>query len=270
LAGDRELPGAADRAVPAAFRADLLAGDLDGTLIAANGAPPPGVREALAALDAAGVPLVVCTGRPHIAATGMIAAAGLPVCMLASSYGGLVVDLRTGTCLRHLAVPHRLLDGLVERLRRHGLTTTAYAGTSAPVDVGHRGLDPDGLDVDDEGCGQVTRLIAVGDEDSVCAARAELIAAVPVEVRVEQPVRGRLDVRHRLATKGEALRFVARTLCVRLERTAAVGNDASDVEMLGVAGWGALVGDGAPPRGWTTPVVRPDDLAACLRALLPT
>ncbi len=45
----------------------LVVCDLDGTLVGAAGVAVPGLAAASAALAEAGVPLAVCTGRPHAA-----------------------------------------------------------------------------------------------------------------------------------------------------------------------------------------------------------
>lgn len=79
----------------------LIACDLDGTLLDERGVGEPGVAAALAQV---GVPLVICTGRPHGAARRLSAAAGLRPAIIASYHGGLVMDERDGAVLRSLTL----------------------------------------------------------------------------------------------------------------------------------------------------------------------
>jgi phosphoserine phosphatase len=75
-----------------------------------------------------------------------------------------------------------------------------------------------------------------------------------------------LDVRHRLAVKEEALRFIAGGCAVPLERVTACGDDASDVAMLRLAGRAVMVGD-QPADGVDAPRLTRDRLAGHLLSL---
>jgi hydroxymethylpyrimidine pyrophosphatase-like HAD family hydrolase len=84
------------RAGRAARLPGLLASDLDGTLLNDAGRPHPGVVEALAALDAAGVPLALCSGRPQSSVERRGKPLGATPRVLISCHGALVVDAASG------------------------------------------------------------------------------------------------------------------------------------------------------------------------------
>lgn len=230
-----------------AERIRLVACDLDGTLID-RGAPAPSAANALTELAAAGVVVMVCTGRPLAVAQPMLQRIGLVPAILATYHGALIQDLPGGRLLRHLHVPADSAETVQWTLRQRAVEVTTYR-------EGERRL--------------VTRIIGIGGPGVVAAAQAVLERQAPRGIRVEIAAPGRLDARHALALKAEAVRFVAGGLGLDAAAIAAVGDDGSDADMLQLAGRPIAVGDETGPlAGVAATFVSHSGLAACLRALL--
>lgn len=267
----------------------LLACDLDGTLLGDRGAPEAGVTDAVADLVVAGVPLVICTGRPHAVARRLVAAAGLCPAVIASYHGGLVIDERTDQPLRYLTLPHSSVEPLARHLLDCGLELTLFekldalprdaerpaqvvrllaVGPAADVDSACRRV---GVLIGGPAAGESARRRIDGDRDSGVSADDEepgpAVAEGPL-IRVERPFATVLDVRHRLATKDRGLRTAARALGVPLSAVLAAGDGPSDVPMLRAAGRSIAVGT---PTGEAAAaadiVVSGGGLAACLHRM---
>ena len=243
----------------------LLACDLDGTLIAANGSPAPGIVEALADLDARGARLVICTGRPlHSAVTAVTALRADPLAYVCY-HGALVVDAATGEWLRHLAIPGDAATGIVRQAFGLGLSVTLYDG-----DV-RRELAPAacGAALDLPVVPGITRIVLSGDPALVTESFPGLAATSGLGLRMEHAGDGIVDVLHIGADKGDALGLVAAQFGVSVERIVACGDSAADVSLLLAAAVRIAVGDAAPSlRAAAQLIVTQDGLAEALRRAL--
>jgi len=247
-----------------AERRHLVVCDLDGTLVDAGGSAAPGIAAALRDLQASGVLFAVCTGRPYASARRSLGRARLRPDVLAACHGALVVDLDRHACLRHLRLPPAVAASIAAELEHCGLDVTWYRGAWRL-----RGDHPDPPGHDGAVRGPATRLLATGPEASIDAAVSRLGALEVGVARVDRPTSQRLDVRHRLAVKEEALRLIADRRAVPLDRVTACGDDGSDLGMLRIAGHSVVVGGPSGGVGLTADATLPlDGLAAYLRGRL--
>ena len=240
----------------------LLACDLDGTLIAKDGSPAAGIVEALAALDARGARLVVCTGRPLHSAVKAIAVLQTGPVAYVCYHGALVVDVTTGEWLRHLTITVDAATGIVREALEIGLTVTLYDGDErremAPAACG-AALDLPALS-------GVTRIVLTGAPALVAESLPSLAATWRAGLRMDYDGDGIVDVLHGGADKGDALRLVAARLAVPLARVIACGDSAADESLLRTAGVSIAVGD--PPDAALSHAdeqVTQDGLAEALR-----
>jgi HAD superfamily hydrolase (TIGR01484 family) len=219
----------------------LLACDLDGTLIAADGSPAPGIVEALGDLDACGARLVVCTGRPLHGAMKATAILDAVAVAYICYHGALVVDAITGEWLRHLTISGDVAFRIVREALELDLSVTMYEGderhdlASVACDAA---LDPSALSA-------VTRLVVSGAPAGVAAALPRLAASWGRSTRMEPAGGGTVAFLPVSADKGDGLRLVAAHLAVPLARVVACGDSSADESLLRTAGVSIAVGD--PP-----------------------
>jgi len=240
----------------------LLVCDLDGTLVDAGGAAATGVGAALRDLQASGVLFAVCTGRPYASARRLLGRVGLRPDVLAAYHGALVVDLDRRVCVRHLRLPSAVAASIAAELKGCALDVTWYwggwrlSGKRSDPPTGHAG----------GARGPATRLLATGPEAVVDAAVARLGALDIGVARIDRPMAARLDVRHRLAVKEEALRLIAERRGVPPDHVTACGDDRLDLAMLRCAGHSVVVGAATADCREAADVTLPmDGLAAYLR-----
>ncbi len=252
----------------------LLACDLDGTLLDAEGTPVLDIGPTLAALRVAGAPLAVCTGRPLHAARRAVERLGAEPAVYMCYHGALVVDPDAGRQLRYLPLPQAAASTLAAEALDHGLGVTVYdvdeprelvhpvAEGGPQGDARSRGREP----VGDLLGPSVTRLVLHGRPELVSLLLPGFAKRWAGRLRME-PIRpGFIGVLHARADKGDAVRLTAAYLGVPLDRVIACGDSEADESLLRVAGVRIAVGDAPPALRRLKPlVVRREDLAATLR-----
>jgi hydroxymethylpyrimidine pyrophosphatase-like HAD family hydrolase len=272
-------------------RPALVACDLDGTLFGDDGAPAPGVVEAVAELTAAAVRVVICTGRTAGATRAAAARLGLERGWAISYHGAVVVDLADGAWRQRLDLPRQAVGPVVAALHDVGATLTAYVdderwvqGDPAPAALA--GAAPAGgalplgvrrhtdLAAALEGR-PVTRIIAEagaaglgpGPHELLASALAALVARWP-ELAVSAAPGDRCEVHDARADKRTALAALCAWLGVPASAVVACGDGAVDAGMIGWAGLGVAVAEGHQAAAAVADrVVARGDLARFLTSL---
>lgn len=99
---------------------DLLAVDLDGTLLDSSHRLPPENRAALHAAHAAGIRIVLCTGRSFPETRPILSEIGLDLDATVTVFGAILTDVRTGHTLERLAFELKLAYRLTDWFRQRG------------------------------------------------------------------------------------------------------------------------------------------------------
>jgi hypothetical protein len=223
----------------------ILAHDIDGTVLDTYGRPVPGVTRTLRDLADAGVLIVPVTGRPLRGALEATAALDVQAAACVAYHGALVVDLLSGTWLRHLTLPAGLVADLARAGQAAGLDLSLYVGDER-VDL-RPGWTPS-VDAFAEraAAAGVTRVVLTGDPRWVTPALPQLADARRAGLRIEHVRAGVVAVLPGRADKGDGLRLVAAHTGVPLSRVVACGDDLNDITLLLTAGRALAVGDPHP------------------------
>ena len=239
------------------IRPDLVASDLDGTLLTPELESSPELPGALAALEAAGVPFLICTGRMFRSARRVAAEIGLLRGPIVCYQGAMVADLGSGERLLHRPMDGHVAAAVVRRLRELGRHLNAYIDDQLYVEQ----LD--------EWARQYAEFAEVGIElvDDLAAEVAArpptkfVVLSEPADVdillpRLQEEWRDRLYVARsqasyiELAAPGVSKSGALQWLCdrdgLRRERTVACGDAENDLDMLRWAGLGVAMAEAAP------------------------
>ena len=244
----------------------LLALDIDGTLLRSDKALSPRTRGAVEAARAAGVRLVLVTGRRHPSARKVADDLGGEVPLVLHN-GALVME--AGQVVQVRPLPRAAARRAVLAGRAQGLQPVVHRGLRGEghlvVAEDARGsrlvsyyLDRNGPDVrvvpdllevlEEEDPIQV---MFGGPREEMDAAHPLLAAALREEARIERTVYPQngvvlLDVIGPGVGKAEALAFLQGRWGVAARETLAIGDNWNDREMLARAGLGFVMGNADP------------------------
>ncbi|HEY8539317.1 MAG TPA: HAD family hydrolase [Steroidobacteraceae bacterium] len=223
----------------------LIGIDVDGTLVGASGIVPSRVWEAAARARAAGIHLVLCSGRPAFGIAVEYARTLDPDGWHVFQNGASVVHLRSGEALS-VRLPLHALDAVIEQSRRTGralelYTDTQYVTESASA-WAREHADLLGIDFV-LGSFDTLRDSAVRAQWLVAPHEVEdVMAASPNDVELARsrsplmPDTIFIGMTRSGVSKGSALRAVAERLGVPLARTMYVGDAGNDLSAMRIAG----------------------------------
>jgi len=234
----------------------LLALDLDDTLLRADLTISDRNRKSLRAAEDQGVRIVLASGRTVfsmerfaddlgffdrpgflIADNGSTVAATLPRALL-------VQHTLDKNLLRHLLQAFEVLDLPVQVYREKAILVTkdnAYVSADVRLTGFDRFVVPDLADHLDF---NPTKIVVPGDPEVLPTALGVIRAAFGDRVNAFISKPYFLEVLPVQADKGSALRYVAQTLGVPREEVMAIGDAENDLGMIQYAGWGVAMANG--------------------------
>ncbi len=274
-------------------------------MIADDAVLRPRTREALVRVQAAGVHVVIVTGRMFRAVRPYLEQADLTdpvVCY----QGAVVADPRSGEFLRHIPIPLAQAREAIDAVLEAGFHLNCYLDdllyvaavtpeARAYADFQHLEIQPVGdlrtwLDrraADDVGRGlrprvggsaagarsqSPTKLVAVGDPHALDELEAELKPRFAGRLFISKSLPYFLEFAHPDVTKGSGLAFVAERLGFRAQETVACGDGENDRELLDWAGFGVAVAnahdDVLARADLVVPSAEEEGVAALLEAYL--
>ena len=231
----------------------LVASDLDGTLVRTDGTVSPRTVAAIGAVEAAGVPFVMVTGRPSrwmhplVEATGH---RGLAVC----ANGAVVYDLHTEQVVESHLLSEEVAADVVAALRRE-VPGIAFAVEHPERGFGHEEAyvprwelpDDRPLPVEELMTGGVVKLLgrheSYGSDDLLAAARAVLGDAAECTHSSDD---GLLEISAVGISKASGLAGFAARHGVEAAEVVAFGDMPNDIPMLSWAGLGVAMGNAHP------------------------
>ncbi|MFF2453913.1 HAD family hydrolase [Isoptericola sp. NPDC058082] len=229
----------------------LVALDIDGTLLGYDGGLSPAVRDAVAAVQAAGHHVVLSSGRSLIAMTPVAELLGITTGWMVCSNGAVTVRLDPGHPDGWELDEVRTFDpGPALRLLREELPDARYAVEDIGVGFRMNALFPEGeldgvhqvVDFEQLWAREVTRVVIrsperTPEEFSAMAARIGL-----GDVTYAVGWTAWMDVAPKGVTKASGLERLRERLGVDPADTVAVGDGRNDVDMLRWAGRGVAMG----------------------------
>jgi Cof subfamily protein (haloacid dehalogenase superfamily) len=244
---------AASRPRPA--RISALVSDVDGTLVRKDKSLPDANREAVARLALRGIAFAIVSSRPPRGLAPLVQALGVST-MAAGFNGGMIVDASLAVLEQHLLEPD-LARMAVATLVTQGADVWVFSGVDwfirnlngdqVPLEIRTVEFPPTvvpAFGVELEAAGKIVGVSL----DPILLNRCEAVLASRVAGRANV-VRSQsyyLDITHRLANKGHAVRAIARRLGAPLNEVCVIGDAANDVAMFEAAGFSIAMGDANP------------------------
>ncbi|HTU30684.1 MAG TPA: HAD-IIB family hydrolase [Solirubrobacteraceae bacterium] len=259
----------------------LIATDLDGTLLRADGSISPRTRAALARAQARGIEIVVCTARPVRWMRGLAEAGGIPGTAVCAN-GAVLWDLAAEALVGSFPIACETAFEVVSRLR-----PLMPGGAWAMETIDHFGHEP-GYRVrwpvpDDATVDAIEVLLATPpvklllrpdrDHDArAFAERARLEVAEFVELTYSDASATLLEMSAAGVSKGSGLAALCAARGIDSAETIAFGDMPNDLSMLAWAGRSFAMANGHPDVIAAADGVAPpndeDGVAAVLEQLL--
>jgi Cof subfamily protein (haloacid dehalogenase superfamily) len=269
--------------LPDGFPRDVaaVACDLDRTLTWRDGVLPPRTTAALRAARAAGIVVVIATGRMYRSVRPYAEAAGIEA-PLVCYQGAAVVEPRTSEWLLHEPIPLELAREAISAVEHEGFALNCYVDDDLYVAAvtEHARSYADFQSIPLHAVGDLlgwierppTKLVVVDDPARLDALRPRLEEHFGERLYIAKSLPYFLELASPAISKGTGLAFVAEHLGFTAERTVAFGDGENDLELLGWAGFGIAVenaDDKLKARAdWICPAAEREGVAQVLEALL--
>ena len=240
----------------------LLALDMDGTLLNEEFGIEPQTAQELARLSAAGVEVVLCSGRRFCAAVGYAKELGLSGPIVVNN-GTIVKEVATGRTVYAEYFPQEQLPALLQLLREMGLPavilTDDYPDYDFCVELAddsneyhtefvtrNRDMARVVQNLADARCEKAVQVDVFHTYATLLAAEKKIREAMDGKVGTaiirHLKYRGSsLDIVSPTASKWKALQWLAQQRGIKPEEIVAIGDDCNDVEMVREAGYGVAV-----------------------------
>jgi len=231
----------------AAWRPRLVALDVDGTIVDRDGHLPSEVGEAIAAVVAAGVPVILSTGRSWHGTVDLVEQLGLPPGPSVCSNGAVIVTYPPQEIVKAITFDPRHVIERVQQFAPGTLIAVEEIGVGYRLNDHFPGGDLTGEmiieDLEQLSARPVTRVIlrdpTRSDSDFISLARHLGLHGVTYFVGWS----AWLDIAPEGVNKATALAEVAEGLGVGAADVLAFGDGRNDTEMLRWAGRGLAIGD---------------------------
>jgi len=230
----------------------LVAIDLDGTVLGKDGVIIAGAREAVQSLLARGIIVTLATGRMYEPSNRFAAELNLSAPLICYQ-GALIREPGDGEVLWHKPLPLPLARAVISEIRKAGVHQYAYVDGSIYVeeereeDLRYARNNGAMLHLVDDltllPSRPPTEVAARGTPEEIDCVLARIRSCCGPEVFVNKVHASFCEIAHADAGKGNALAFLAGWLGVPQSRTVAIGDSSNDVSMLKWAGLGIVVGD---------------------------
>ena len=239
------------------FRPDLIASDLDGTLLPAAAEGLPQARQAIDRLRVAGIPFLICTGRMFRSARRVATMLGLEAGPVICYQGALVADLATGESLLHRPMNGEAAGEVVRHLRELGRHLNAYIDDTLLVEkidhwarfyAEHTEVSLELVaDLEAEVTARPpTKLVAISDPADVDRLLPELQARWRGRLYVERSQPEYIEIADASVSKSGALEWLCDRQGWRRARSVTCGDGHNDIDMLRWAGLGVAMAEAAP------------------------
>ena len=264
------------------MRVQLVAFDLDGTLMGADLVISPKVRDAIARTVQRGVMITLATGRMYSATAPFARSLGIHtplICYQGGWIQGLGTEASPSEVLHRVTLPDALAREAIALGRTMGWHTILYAdgqlfvdALRLPLSYYETYLGPDPVAAPDLAAvlrtHQPDKVLFIAEPEHISAISDELTGHFGTSADVVQSHANYIEVVPRHVNKGRALAWLAEMLGIPQEAVLAVGDQQNDLTMIRWAGSGVAMGNAVPAAkaiaDWIAPSLQEDGAAAVL------
>ncbi len=260
---------------------EVLACDLDRTLVWEDGVLRPRTQKAIARARAAGMRVVIATGRMFRSVRPYLEEAGIDDPVICYQ-GAVVADPATGEFLRHEPIPLELARETIAALNDEGFHVNCYVGDELYVAEPWAGAERyagfQGLELHVVGdlvawlSEPPTKLVTIDDPDVLEDLKARMRTRFGDRLYISKSLPYFLEFASPEVTKGSGLDFLAEHLGFSSRGTVSFGDGENDLELLAWAGFGVAVANAheqvLEAADWVCPSAAEEGVAQVIEAVL--
>jgi Cof subfamily protein (haloacid dehalogenase superfamily) len=258
--GNEQPVGTSER-VPGSERVyDLVAIDVDGTLVTSEKKLSPGIAPLIRETQARGIGVTLVSGRPKLKMMPLLKELGLDLPYIGSG-GAYIADPSKNRVILHCPLGQEETESIIELARAakaaiisHEPEHLYYEGSieeleeliaSSKIDtIGVEDSQVEILRVDDilQACARPTKINICSKPGHLLEIEKELrLLNLPIYLTYSAPIS--LEITRAGINKGEALKILAAYLAIPLERILVIGDSHNDISMFKVAGMAVAMGN---------------------------
>jgi Cof subfamily protein (haloacid dehalogenase superfamily) len=269
--------------LPAGFprHVKAIASDLDRTLIGEDYELHERSVAAIAAARAAGIHVVVVTGRMFRSVRPYLRRAGLDD-LVVCYQGAVVADPVSGRFLRHVTIPLELARETIAAVEREGFQLNCYVDDDLYVakmtPEAHAYAKHQRIPIDTVGnllewlASPPTKLVAIGEPKALDGLGERLREQFGGRLYISKSLPFFLELASPEVSKGSGLGFVAEQLGFTAAETVAFGDGENDIELLDWAGYSVAVANAQVEvlarADFVCPPVQEEGVSQVIEALL--
>lgn len=232
---------------------DLLAIDLDGTLLTNSKTITDRTRRAIKAVQAQDIKVIIATARPPRSVAKIYRYLELKDAIICYN-GALLYDPISKTVISHSPIPLETAKDVVSfaRLIWPDIIVSAEVldewfteklSEQYQTEVSKE-FKPDKLGpINSWLTCDVTKLLLLGPEEKLSIVKSELKENFGKKISIAQNEGHLLQIMKAGISKGEGLRKICEYYNIPLKRTLAIGDNFNDLDMIAIAGLGAAMAD---------------------------
>jgi len=269
--------------LPADFprRVKAIASDLDRTLIGEDYELHERSAAAISAARAAGIHVVIVTGRMFRSVRPYLELAGIDD-LVVCYQGAIVADPVSGRFLRHVTIPLELARETISAIEKEGFQLNCYVDDNLYVakmtPESHSYAEHQRIPIDTVGsllewlASPPTKLVVIGEPKALDGLAERLREQFDGRLYISKSLPFFLELASPEVSKGAGLGFVAEQLGFSAAETVAFGDGDNDVELLDWAGYSVAVANAQADlrarADFVCPPVQEEGVAQVIEAML--
>ena len=231
----------------------LIAIDLDDTLLHDDLTISLRAKEDIRKVIAKGITVTLATGRMFAAALPYARELELNVPLITCQ--GAMVKRVDGELIYHKTIPLELAQGVADYVRSRDVHLNVYVNDELFMEqdspegrkyVTITRVYPNYVQSFDKLWADPTKLAVLAEDERVKRLAVELEQRFGKSLNITRTLPGILEITHKKATKGNAVKALAQSLGFGLENVMAIGDSPNDLEMVRDAGFGVAMENSIP------------------------